>query len=278
MTNVTLGIWLFLASEVMLFGCAVFRRTRLLRASARQSWPSGRDVLSLALACHEHVVLMLMTRLASGGRGRRRPPTARRLLVVVRAGGGVPGGQERRIRRSRSAGSRSVGQHVPGDVLHADGTARAPRHRRSRRECVGAGGRPPGRHGMTTGRIRALALYWAFVDAVWVVHLHPLLSVMTIVTIRLIATLSDLRRPLGDQRVQRVRCVSGSKRAGHRRRATAAVLVLIGVTACVLTGFGVFIARLHPPRSSGRAGRSPIACRDPFLPPRRAMPPPSTAS
>jgi cytochrome c oxidase subunit 3 len=44
-TNVTLGVWLFLASEVMLFG-ALFSAYALLRVSA-VAWPHGRDVLSV---------------------------------------------------------------------------------------------------------------------------------------------------------------------------------------------------------------------------------------
>ena len=55
-TNVTLGIWLFLASEVMLFG-ALFSSYALLRASAA-AWPSGRDVLSLPLGGANTVVLI----------------------------------------------------------------------------------------------------------------------------------------------------------------------------------------------------------------------------
>ena len=47
-SNVTLGFWLFLASEVMLFG-AMFSAYALLRVSA-DSWPHGRSVLNTTLA------------------------------------------------------------------------------------------------------------------------------------------------------------------------------------------------------------------------------------
>ena len=40
-----MGIWLFLASEVMLFG-ALFSAYALLRVSAT-AWPHGRDVLDV---------------------------------------------------------------------------------------------------------------------------------------------------------------------------------------------------------------------------------------
>ena len=45
--NVTLGIWLLLASEAMLFG-ALFSAYALLRTAAT-SWPDGRVVLNLPL-------------------------------------------------------------------------------------------------------------------------------------------------------------------------------------------------------------------------------------
>ena len=54
--NVTLGIWLFLASEVMLFG-ALFSAYALLRVSA-PIWPRGREVLSLRFGAANTVVLL----------------------------------------------------------------------------------------------------------------------------------------------------------------------------------------------------------------------------
>ena len=44
-TNVTMGIWLFLASEAMLFG-ALFSSYALIRTAAA-SWPSGREIFNL---------------------------------------------------------------------------------------------------------------------------------------------------------------------------------------------------------------------------------------
>ena len=54
-TNVTLGIWLFLASEVMLYG-ALFSAYALLRTAA-PGWPSGRGVLNLTLGALSTVAL-----------------------------------------------------------------------------------------------------------------------------------------------------------------------------------------------------------------------------
>jgi len=54
--NAKLGIWLFLASEVMLFG-ALFSSYVLLRVGAA-SWPHGYDLLSVPLATVNTVVLI----------------------------------------------------------------------------------------------------------------------------------------------------------------------------------------------------------------------------
>jgi len=54
--NGKMGIWLFLASEVMLFG-ALFSSYILLRVGASH-WPSGSDVLNVPLATLNTVVLI----------------------------------------------------------------------------------------------------------------------------------------------------------------------------------------------------------------------------
>ena len=48
LNNSKLGIWLFLASEVMLFG-ALFSTYILLRVAAPE-WPSGASILNVPLA------------------------------------------------------------------------------------------------------------------------------------------------------------------------------------------------------------------------------------
>src|SRR5437016_14655199 len=55
--NAKLGIWLFLASEVMLFG-ALFSSLILLRTGA-PTWPIGKDVLHVAPATINTFVLIL---------------------------------------------------------------------------------------------------------------------------------------------------------------------------------------------------------------------------
>jgi cytochrome c oxidase subunit 3 len=54
--NAKLGIWLFLASEVMLFG-ALFSTLVLLRTSA-PTWPHGKEVLNVPLATLNTFVLI----------------------------------------------------------------------------------------------------------------------------------------------------------------------------------------------------------------------------
>jgi len=54
--NAKLGVWLFLASEVMLFG-ALFSSYVLLRVGA-VSWPHGYDLLNIPLATVNTVVLI----------------------------------------------------------------------------------------------------------------------------------------------------------------------------------------------------------------------------
>lgn len=54
--NAKLGVWLFLASEVMLFG-ALFSSYVLLRVSA-PAWPHGYDLLNVPLALLNTIVLI----------------------------------------------------------------------------------------------------------------------------------------------------------------------------------------------------------------------------
>ena len=56
LTNGKIGIWLFLASEVMLFG-ALFASYILLRTGA-PTWPRGASILNVPLAAFNTVVLI----------------------------------------------------------------------------------------------------------------------------------------------------------------------------------------------------------------------------
>ncbi|MDE3059365.1 MAG: heme-copper oxidase subunit III [Bacteroidota bacterium] len=54
--NAKLGVWLFLASEVMLFG-ALFSSYALLRVGA-EAWPRGADILNVPLGAVNTIILI----------------------------------------------------------------------------------------------------------------------------------------------------------------------------------------------------------------------------
>jgi heme/copper-type cytochrome/quinol oxidase subunit 3 len=166
-TNVTLGIWLFIASEVMLFG-ALFSSYALLRVSA-SVWPHGFDVLGLWFGVTNTVVLSIMTALMLRAR-TLEIATARRLLLagsalammflVIKAlewRGEIADGLLPSVNTFFAMYFTLTGLHalhviagLAGNLWALAGAAR-----------VG--------DAMTSGRIQSLALYWAFVDVVWLV-------------------------------------------------------------------------------------------------------------
>lgn len=81
-SNVTLGFWLFMASEVMLFG-ALFSSYALLRVSAAD-WPAGGDMLVTALGAANTALVTMLTAVAWRA-GRTRPASARWPLLFVSA-------------------------------------------------------------------------------------------------------------------------------------------------------------------------------------------------
>ena len=168
-TNVTLGIWLFLASEIMLFG-SLFSAYALIRASADQ-WPAGRDVLQPSLALVNTFVLIGST--ASVWRARSRDPlpamgslAASTFLAVAFL---IVKGVEYRFDISAGlvpSASTFLACYFTLTGLHAlhvlaGGVANA---------WVIAGTRRV-RPAVTAGRTRAVSLYWVFVDAIWLILL-----------------------------------------------------------------------------------------------------------
>ena len=164
-TNVTLGIWLFLASEVMLFG-ALFSSYALLRVSARD-WPSGSELLELPLGAVNTVVLILLTSLVWRARTVPAPAAAKRLWIASAFGviflavkafeysseigrGLVPSTNLFLALYFTLTGFHAL--HVVGgliaNVWAATGIRRVP-------------------EAMTAGRVQGLALYWMFVDVIW---------------------------------------------------------------------------------------------------------------
>jgi cytochrome c oxidase subunit 3 len=166
-SNVTLGIWLFLASEVMLFG-ALFSSYALLRVAA-PDWPSGREALDLWSGARNTVILFVSTAFIWRAQSRSSG-TARSALLVGIAGALlflVSKGWE--WRPEIAAGllpstSTFWAMYYTLTGLHAAHVAGG----LVANVWVLAGARSAGQ-AMTAGRMHALALYWGFVDVVWLV-------------------------------------------------------------------------------------------------------------
>src|SRR4030095_15898356 len=90
LNNGKIGIWLFLASEVMLFG-ALFASYILIRAGA-QSWPRGGTMLNVPLATFNTMVLIsssVTMVMAWASLMRRRFGTFRMYMAATVGLGGV---------------------------------------------------------------------------------------------------------------------------------------------------------------------------------------------
>jgi cytochrome c oxidase subunit III len=166
-TNVTLGIWLFIASEVMLFG-ALFSSYALLRVSA-PAWPHGSDVLGVWFGVTHTIVLSVMTALVL--RARSAPAGQARTLLVagsllaivflivksIEWRGEIAQGLVPSVNTFLAMYFTLTGLHA----LHvACGLAA--------NAWALFGARRVG-DAMTAGRVHSIGLYWAFVDIVWLV-------------------------------------------------------------------------------------------------------------
>jgi cytochrome c oxidase subunit 3 len=162
-TNVTLGMWLFIASEIMLFG-ALFSAYALLR-SAATDWPSGRHVLSLPLGLLNTVLLMLLTSCVWRAR-RMEWPRARVWLLVANSaaclfvsvkaieyGHDFNQGLVPHVNTFLAMYFTLTGLHFAHVVAGIAANMWAIRGRVD--------------DAMAAGRVRALAIYWVFVDIVW---------------------------------------------------------------------------------------------------------------
>jgi heme/copper-type cytochrome/quinol oxidase subunit 3 len=163
---VRLGVWLFIASEVMLFG-ALFSAYALLRTSAT-SWPSGS--LDTGMAIRNTVTLAIITtvwwRIRAGGRGAPAYMWGTAIAALVFlvskgleyrheiAGGFVPSTNTFFAMYFTLTGLHAW--HVLGGLVANlwvwRGVSRVS-------------------EAMSAGRIRAVAIYWAFVDVIWLIIL-----------------------------------------------------------------------------------------------------------
>jgi heme/copper-type cytochrome/quinol oxidase subunit 3 len=162
-SNGTLGIWLFLASEVMLFG-ALFSADALLRVSAT-SWPSGRDVLSPTVGLVDTVVLGLAGSAVWRARtleirGARRAIGVASVLSLVFLA----------LKTTEYVSEISRGVRPSTSTFYAMYFALTGLH--ALHVCGGLIANVwavAGRAGaaMSASRIRLISLYWLFVDLIW---------------------------------------------------------------------------------------------------------------
>lgn len=165
-SNVTMGFWLFIASEVMLFG-ALFSSYALLRVSA-PDWPRGMDQLNLTLGSANTVLLMVLTAVAwRAGRVSVRAArpwmlTASALAVAFVA-----------IKTLEYVGAWKTG-HRPSTstfmamyftltgihAAHVIGGLVANLWALAGAGAVG--------EALTLARLRVISHYWVFVDLVWI--------------------------------------------------------------------------------------------------------------
>lgn len=182
LSNAKLGIWLFLSSEVMLFG-ALFSSLILLRTGA-SSWPKGVDVLNVPLAfCNtlflilsSVTVLQAWTALQAKDLGKSKKFLAATiglalLFIVLKSieyktkfGHGIyPGTNNFYAIYFTMTGLHAI--HVIGGIVVF-------------LYFLGPGSKmyqtEPERY---TGRIEVAGLYWHFVDLVWI-FLFPTLYLL----------------------------------------------------------------------------------------------------
>jgi len=170
--NVSLGMWLFIASEVMLFG-GLFSAYVLLRSGA-VDWPHGRDLLNTWSGVFNTGVLLAAagfvgraTRMAapSGSRPARTALTiATSLGVIFLILKAIEYGHELSAGFTPDVSTFAALYYLLTSVhaLHvAGGLVALAWHAAAGVRSTG------GDHDRFANRLRALRLYWYFIDAVW---------------------------------------------------------------------------------------------------------------
>ena len=172
-TNAQLGIWLFLASELMLFG-SLFSAYALLRAGA-ETWPDQSTLLSVPLGAVNTVTLLLssFTLARAASQANDAAPVFRRtwLAATLLLGIAFLGvkGVEWAAKLADGLGPATnnfLGLYFAMTGLHAAhllGGILVVAH------LMGPGRRMrASEHRRFAQRVRIAALYWHFVDAVWI--------------------------------------------------------------------------------------------------------------
>lgn len=172
LTNARLGLWLFLASEVMLFG-SLFSAYAILRTGAA-AWPDQSSLLNVPLAAVNTVVLLLASvamRRAAGA--ARHGAAGARLPLAAAAGAGLLFFALKSVeyRGELAHGLLPSSNNFLGlyyaltglHALHVLGGVLASAH------LWWTGGRlaaaAPARY---ASRVEVTATYWHFVDLVWI--------------------------------------------------------------------------------------------------------------
>ncbi|MBM3819702.1 MAG: heme-copper oxidase subunit III [Acidimicrobiia bacterium] len=173
LTNPKLGMWLFLASEVMLFG-SFFSSYALLRVGAA-SWPDQSAVLSVPLAALNTAVLLASSvTIALAWRAARQGDRAayRGLMAATIALGivflGVKGSEYADKLSQGLAPSTDVflGLYYTMTGLHALHIAAG---LAVNAYLIGPGARMwQAQHARFANRVELAALYWHFVDVIWI--------------------------------------------------------------------------------------------------------------
>src|SRR4029453_17466987 len=167
MTNVTLGMWLFIASEIMLFG-ALFSAYALLRTAATD-WPSGRQLLSLSLGMTNTVLLMMLTALV--WRARSAPLRTARLWLLLSSVLALTflGLKSVEYAHDFATGlipsvNTFLAMYFTLTGLHAAHVLAGV----AANTWAIAGAQRAG-DALMAGRTKSLAVYWTFVDVVWLI-------------------------------------------------------------------------------------------------------------
>jgi heme/copper-type cytochrome/quinol oxidase subunit 3 len=168
-TNVTLGMWLFISSEVMLFG-ALFSAYALLRTAA-DTWPSGSEILNVPIGVTNTIVLLSVTTFAWRARSST-PDRARQWLIV----GSLLATVFLGLKSVEYAGELLAGVKPANNTFLAMYFTLTGLHALHVFAGVIANvwaisGASRVSDAMMTGRTRALSLYWVFVDVVWLIIL-----------------------------------------------------------------------------------------------------------
>jgi len=173
-TSQSLGMWLFLASEVMLFG-SLFSSYALLRSGA-MSWPDQSAVVNAPLAAVNTLVLVVSSVAIVRANGALRSGNVagfrRRMAITAALGILFLGVKSFEYRAELAEGLRPSTSNFLGlyfvmtslHALHVAGGVVV-----NAFLCGPGAAMWPGNPARFSGRVAAATLYWNFIDAIWII-------------------------------------------------------------------------------------------------------------